>query len=117
LECNEKIISLLITDDREIAELNGKYRNKLTPTDVLSFPSGTNGYATNQLGDVVISVDRAIRQAKERNLHLEQEMVRLLIHGTLHLLGYDHEGVPPTERRKMRREEERLYRISSSRSE
>ncbi len=103
------MLSLLVTDDREIAELNERFRSKAKPTDVLSFPSGAQSLPMNELGDVVISIDTARRQAAERDLPLKHEITRLLIHGTLHLLGYDHEGVSPAVARKMRREEDRLY--------
>ena len=98
----EKILRLLkqtrsevcvtLTGNREIRKLNAAFRNKRTPTDVLSFPSGEiPGPGLYHLGDVIISVEQAQKQAKERKRTLEQEMETLLIHGILHLLGYDHE--------------------------
>ncbi len=83
---------LALVDDREIRKLNARYRDKDEPTDVLAFPSGEPllpGMPT--VGDVVISVERAAEQARRRRKTLEQEIRTLLIHGILHLLGYDHE--------------------------
>lgn len=84
-------LSLALVKNREIQELNAKYRNKNEPTDVLSFPSQAILPTGIQiLGDVVISVEQAEKQAGRRKA-LEEEIERLLIHGILHLLGYDHE--------------------------
>jgi len=85
-------LSLALVDNREIKKLNARYRKKDQPTDVLSFPSGEQLPTGIQiLGDVVISVEQAEEQAGERRKTLEQEIESLLIHGILHLLGYDHE--------------------------
>jgi rRNA maturation RNase YbeY len=85
-------LSVALISNREIAKLNRKYRNQPKPTDVLSFPAGgvLDG-RTRLLGDVVISVERAEEQAKAGGWTLDEEIDRLLIHGILHLLGYDHE--------------------------
>jgi len=112
LECEQCELSILFTDDVEIAELNRSYRKKPKPTDVLSFAALESAHgAEDVLGDVVISVDTAARQAKERGLKLEEEILRLLIHGVLHLLGYDHEKVPKREAVRMRRKEDELYEL------
>lgn len=85
-------LSLALVDNQEIKKLNACYRKKDQPTDVLSFPSGEQLPTGIQiLGDVVISVEQAEEQARERRKTLEQEIESLLIHGILHLLGYDHE--------------------------
>lgn len=87
-------LSILLADDKKIRGLNHKYRNMDSATDVLSFPQDGGEpakFVSHMLGDVVISVETAKRQAEERRFSLEQELVLLLIHGTLHLLGYDHE--------------------------
>lgn len=85
-------LSLALVGDREIQELNARYRNKNEPTDVLSFPMDPALPAGKRiLGDVVISVEQAEKQARKRSKTLDDEIERLLIHGTLHLLGYDHE--------------------------
>ncbi|HEX8834843.1 MAG TPA: rRNA maturation RNase YbeY, partial [Abditibacteriaceae bacterium] len=89
-------------DDAEIAELNGDYRNKPRPTDVLSFsqiegemfPPEAFALAPDaplSLGDLVISIETAERQARERHHSLETEITFLAVHGTLHLQGYDHQ--------------------------
>ena len=99
-------LSVLITGDGEIKELNKTYRGKDRPTDVLSFPMGDRIDGKLILGDVVISLDTARRQAKELGHSLEEEVERLLVHGILHLLGYDHE-LGREEERKFRELEER----------
>jgi len=92
LEQRDSELSLRLVDNGEIQELNATYRKKNQPTDVLSF-SSESFLPTGErlLGDVVISVEQAKRQAAERKLELGDELERLLIHGILHLLGYDHE--------------------------
>ena len=72
-----------------MAALNRRWRRKSRSTDVLAFPSGKNG--DRFLGDIVISVPYASRQAARRGESPSREMDRLLVHGYLHLLGYDHE--------------------------
>ncbi len=87
-------LSVLLTDDPGIQELNREYRSVDQPTDVLSFPQdeeAENGQGQTLLGDVVISVETAERQAKDHYLSLEEELILLLIHGILHLMGLDHE--------------------------
>jgi probable rRNA maturation factor len=85
-------LSLAFVANREIEKLNRKYRNQPKPTDVLSFPAGDTLAGRHRLlGDVVISVDRAEEQAKAGGWTLKEEIDRLLIHGILHLSGYDHE--------------------------
>ena len=92
LERSQTELSVALVGDKEMRPLNAKYRKKNKTTDVLSFPAD---YPTSAspvlLGDVIISVEQARRQAKERNHSLKSEMVTLLIHGIVHLLGYDHE--------------------------
>lgn len=92
LEQNRTELSIAVVDNGEIQELNARYRNRDEPTDVLSFSAERRLPAgTEVLGDVVISVEKAEEQARKRGETLEQEMTALLIHGVLHLLGYDHE--------------------------
>ena len=91
---------MVLVDDAGIAALNRSYRGVSGPTDVLAFPMAEGPFAnlaTNCLGDVVISVETALRQARDGDL--EAECALLLVHGILHLVGYDH-GTP-TERRRM----------------
>jgi len=99
-------LSILLTDDKEIHRLNKDYRGKDKATDVLSFPLEEGGL----LGDVVISLPTAKRQAKEYGVSFQAEFFRLLVHGTLHLLGFEHERVSKAKAEKMRRTEERLFR-------
>lgn len=103
-------VSIIFTSDDEIHELNRDYRGKDKPTDVLSFSLQEGRHPSKtMLGDLVISVDTAKIQAKKYGVSFRDEVRRLLIHGTLHLLGYDHENVPKLESQKMRRLERRLY--------
>lgn len=88
----------LIAGDAELRELNRNYLHKDYPTDVLSFPAC--GQA-DFLGDIAISLDRAREQAAEHGHAVEREIEILLLHGVLHLLGFDHEN----DRGRMRREE------------
>ena len=83
---------MALIGNAEMRQLNAKYRHKDYPTDVLSFPVANDLPAGSQLlGDVVISIDKAVEQARERQRTLDQEVVTLLVHGIVHLLGYDHE--------------------------
>lgn len=94
LDMEDGELSVLLTDDTEIHELNRQYRDKDRPTDVLSFPQdddAVNEKGARLLGDVVVSVDTAHRQAADHHLSLQEELILLLIHGILHLMGYDHE--------------------------
>lgn len=94
LGCQNNEVSILLTNDKNIQKLNKTYRGQDKPTDVLSFPQndvkgeGLNNYL---LGDVVISTVTAQRQSTHHELSLEEELMLLLTHGILHLLGYDHE--------------------------
>lgn len=85
-------LSLALIGNAEMQKLNARYRRKDYPTDVLSFPAADYlpGDAV-PLGDVIISLDKAAAQAKEHRHTLDQEVVTLVIHGIVHLLGYDHE--------------------------
>jgi len=80
-------ISLTLLDDEGIGALNHRYLGKDRPTDVLAFSLG-DGPAP--LGDIYLGVEQARRQAEELGVALEEELVRLAVHGTLHVLGYDH---------------------------
>jgi probable rRNA maturation factor len=100
-------LSLSLVGDEAIRALNLRYRGRDAPTDVLSFPlDGAPAGSERLLGDVVISVETARRQAADYDAPLQRELYRLLIHGMLHLKGHDHEL--PVERRAMEREERRL---------
>ena len=104
-------LSVALVDDAEIAALNGRYRGKPRPTDVLSFSLLEGAHAERRgvlLGDVVIGVATAARQARRARRTLDDELARLLIHGVLHLVGHDHEE--DAEAARMRAEERRLWR-------
>lgn len=94
-------ISLALVDNDQIQELNKKYRQKDSPTDVLSFPMDEE-----ILGDIIISVEQAQLQAGEYGHSLKRELGYLTVHGVLHLLGYDHKT--DGEREEMRKKEERV---------
>ena len=102
-------LSVALIGNAEMRKLNARYRRKNYPTDVLSFPAaqGTPD-GVRLLGDVIISVDKAKQQAKERGRSLDEEMTTLLIHGVLHLLGYDHER-SAKDARIMGRLEKKLF--------
>ena len=87
-------VSVVITDNEEIHRLNREYRNKDCPTDVLSFPLyDEEGYLDeDELGDIVISLERAKAQAEEYGHGIIREVAFLTAHSMLHLLGYDHEN-------------------------
>ncbi len=103
-------LSVALVGDGEIRDLNGRYRSRDEPTDVLSFPVDERLPSGPRLiGDVIISVEKAARQARQRRRSLEDELEVLLIHGILHNLGYDHERSPDDER-EMRALERRLRR-------
>ena len=98
-------------DDHQIKKINKKYLRRSRPTDVISFSQIEGEFShinTHLLGDVVISVETAKRQAKENNIILQDEITFLLIHGILHLLGYDHEGSVRKEREMRAKERELL---------
>lgn len=83
--------TLLLTNDKEIQNLNKTYRKKNKPTDVLSFYIDKKQQIEQKyLGDIVISTDTAIKQAKIKNVPIESELILLFTHGYLHLLGFDH---------------------------
>jgi probable rRNA maturation factor len=103
-------LSLMLVSDRVMHDLNRDWRGKDRATDVLAFAQGEDGPGPEGLlGDVVISVDTARRQAVSLGHSLVVEADRLLVHGLLHLLGYDHER-SPAEARRMQRKERAILR-------
>ena len=109
LGLSEAELSIVLCDDGFIHPLNRDYRGKDRPTDVLSFPQREGEESDPDdpvLGDIVLSVERARAQAAERGHPLETEMRVLLVHGILHLLGYDHEADDDAE--EMEAEERRI---------
>lgn len=91
-------LSVVLCDDETIREYNRNYRNKDYATDVLSFPDGDIVGRYIYLGDIIISIDRVFAQSKEFEVEPTEEFVRLLVHGILHLLGYDHENSEDDEK-------------------
>lgn len=109
-------LSILLCDDATIRELNRRYRNKDEATDVLSFPMQEGqGAAVHPglLGDVVISLPTATRQAAENDRPIIEEVTLLLAHGLLHLLGYDH-AIPREERVMKARTEDLLAAVQAA---
>ncbi len=103
----------MFTDDESIRKLNFEYRDKDAATDVLSFalnegdePDIVDGPEEMLLGDIIISLETASRQAEEYGHSMDRELAYLLVHGMLHLLGYDH--MTEEDRTEMRFEEERI---------
>ena len=104
---DDQSATIVFVSDQVIRNLNKKFRGKDYATDVLSFPTEPAPFETenqSQLGEVVISVERAAAQAKEQGLSFSREVEQLILHGLLHLSGYDHE----TDNGKMNRLEIRL---------
>ena len=94
-------VSVAFVDNKKIKELNNQYRNKNEATDVLSFPMDNE-----ILGDIIISVERAVAQAEEYGHSVKRELAYLTVHGILHLFGYDHHN--KDEKDQMRQKEERV---------
>ncbi|MDO4398482.1 MAG: rRNA maturation RNase YbeY [Oscillospiraceae bacterium] len=117
-------ISVTFVDDERIHELNREYRNVDRSTDVLSFPLGENGvYDKNPengaclLGDIVISVETAVRQAETYGHSLQREIGFLTVHSMLHLLGYDHVNGGIEEVRMREKEEHVLTELGLKRND
>lgn len=104
--CSASECTILLCDDTEIEALNRRFLDRARPTDVLAFPAGDPVGAGDYLGDIAISLDTAGRHADRHRRTLEEEVHRLIVHGFLHLLGFDHE----TDDGRMRRRERALWR-------
>jgi len=117
LELGRKQVELgiqLVTPER-MQELNLKHRQKDKPTDVLSFPLNDvtlAKYDILPLGDIFICPNVALAQAAESRIPAKEEMARLVVHGILHLLGYDHEQSPADEKKMLDLQEEILNQLS-----
>ncbi len=116
-------ISVTFVDNEQIKELNTLHRNKPTDTDVLSFPLGQDGeYDENPetgallLGDIVISLEKALYQSELYGHSLEREVAFLTVHSMLHLLGYDHENGGLEAMRMREKEEETLSKLGLTRT-
>jgi len=94
LDCPEGELSVVIVDDRQIADLNGRYLNRTGPTNVIAFPMREGDFSEvtpELLGDVVVSVETAAKEGALAGLDTGERFKQLLVHGILHLFGYDHE--------------------------
>ncbi len=117
-EIDNDEVSFLLTDDKQIHKLNLQYRGFDKPTDVLAFALNEGEYGglgTGLLGDVVVAVPTARRQAEAAARPLVDELTMLLAHGLLHLLGYDHQTAK--DDRVMRKETERLCAAAAALAE
>ncbi len=91
----DKELSILIVDDNQIAELNSQYLNRSGPTNVIAFPMNEGAFpdiSPYLLGDVVISADTAKKEGENAGITMEERFTQLLVHGILHLFGFDHEN-------------------------
>lgn len=103
MDCDDHEVSIVLTDDDQIQQLNKTYRGIDKPTNVLAFPMQEGQFADitpGLLGDVVIGCDTAQKEADNAGISLEERLSQLLIHGILHLMGFDHEQ-GPTQARQM----------------
>jgi probable rRNA maturation factor len=109
-------INIILTDNKFIQSLNKTYRKKNSPTDVISFAYRDEAFPSvtgeaEELGDIYISLEKASEQSSDYGVSLKDEIKRLLIHGILHLLGYDHEISDEEEKRMSDLEEKILNKI------
>ena len=114
LDCRNQEVSILLTGNKYIRRLNQEFRSIDQPTDVLSFPQNADEDPCIPekiiLGDIAVSLDIAKAQAKEHGLDFKEEVILLLIHGILHLLGYDHE-ISEQEEKQMRNKTRELFKL------
>ncbi|MCX5834385.1 MAG: rRNA maturation RNase YbeY [Deltaproteobacteria bacterium] len=109
-------LSILLVEDREIRDINRTYLKRDRPTNVIAFPMLEGSFRhlhPEVLGDVVLSVETAGRDAEKEGLALENEILFLLIHGILHLVGYDHEGSAVRARRMRQKQRELFYALKN----
>lgn len=90
-------VSIALSSDAEVAALNGQFRGKLKPTNVLSFPAGM-GSAPGFLGDIILGGETVAREASDQDTPFSHHVQHLIVHGVLHLLGFDHETASDAER-------------------
>lgn len=112
LACEEKEISLVLVDNEQIQAINKQYLNRDRHTNVISFSQaeGEFGYLhPHILGDVVVSVERALSDSSEGGLSFDDELDFLIMHGVLHLLGYNHEDTSKEEEQRMQDKTEELF--------
>jgi probable rRNA maturation factor len=107
-------LSVTIVGDRSIRRLNRDYRGFDKPTNVLSFPMSEGDFPDlnpQLLGDVVISADTAFREAQEQGICFFERLGFLLLHGILHVTGYDHERSGEAEAKRMERKQRQLFKL------
>jgi probable rRNA maturation factor len=110
-------LSILLVDDREIAGMNLAFLNRQGPTNVIAFPMREGAYGDltpNLLGDVVICVDTADRESRLTGGTIEQRCIELLVHGVLHLCGYEHENGGHPARRMAAKSRRLVKKIAES---
>lgn len=116
LDCRDKEISLLFIDDDGIREINKEYLGRDYPTNVIAFSMTEGEFGDinpDMLGDIIISVETALRNAKDAEIEFEEELDFLMIHGILHLLGYDHETSEADARRMEEKERELFFALNN----
>jgi probable rRNA maturation factor len=116
LDCPEGELSILVVDDPRIADLNQQYLNRTGPTNVIAFPMREGEFSNispGLLGDVVISIDTAEKEGEIGGISTEERFIELLVHGILHLFGYDHEN-DEAEAIRMEEKSQALLRIIHS---
>ena len=114
LDCHEAELSIVILDDLQISAINSEYRGKIGPTNVIAFAMREGAFgeiSPHILGDVIISSETAHRESVDVGQTLEVRLTELLIHGILHLLGYDHEKSPEEEIRMEEKSRELMATI------
>jgi probable rRNA maturation factor len=114
LGCQDCEVNVLLVDDEQIREMNREYLQRDRPTNVISFAMTEGSYGELHpeiLGDIIISVTTAARDAQAARLDFMDEVEFLLIHGLLHLLGYNHEGSSADEEERMKNKEKELFRL------
>lgn len=112
LGCKDNEVSLLLVDDDQIREINKNYLQRDRPTNVISFAMTEGAFGEVHpeiLGDIILSVETAARDAMACDIDFMDEVEFLLIHGLLHLLGYNHENVESREAEKMKKLERELF--------
>jgi probable rRNA maturation factor len=116
LACHDAELSILIVDDPQIAILNKKHLHRHGPTNVIAFPMRTDPFSKinpELLGDVVISIETAEKEGRSIGISMEERFTQLLVHGVLHLLGYDHETSEQEADRMEKKSDEILKLIES----
>lgn len=116
MDCANMEISITFVDDASIQSINKQYLSKNQPTNVISFSLREGEFGDinpEMLGDVVISVDTAARDADIGNLSFDEEILFLIIHGLLHLLGYNHVNTSKANSLRMKQKEKELFQFAS----